>query len=180
MAQPEIATTEASRGLATDGRSGFVAGGSSHHPCATDGILLEEAHGVFRSGIPGRRGLYGPRQLGDGFGRRRTVRIRRFYAVIMISNLMAILLQHLCIKLGVATGRDLAQACRDHYPMTGRLVSLDSFARSRLLHAIWLKWLVRRSRCSLLFGIPLVWGCIITASDVLAGSISPNQRISLH
>ena len=35
--------------------------------------------------------------------------------VIMISNFMAILLQHLCIKLGVATGRDLAQACRDHY-----------------------------------------------------------------
>src|SRR5256885_9234030 len=37
-------------------------------------------------------------------------------AVVMSSNLMAILLQHLCIKLGVATGRDLAQACRDHYP----------------------------------------------------------------
>ena len=36
-------------------------------------------------------------------------------SVVMISNLMAILLQHLCIKLGVATGRDLAQACRDHY-----------------------------------------------------------------
>ena len=36
--------------------------------------------------------------------------------VIMMSNLMAILLQHLCIKLGVVTGRDLAQACRDHYP----------------------------------------------------------------
>src|SRR5436305_816690 len=35
--------------------------------------------------------------------------------VIMLSNLMAILLQHLCIKLGIATGRDLAQACRDHY-----------------------------------------------------------------
>src|SRR5947209_7574261 len=35
--------------------------------------------------------------------------------VVMISNLMAILLQHLCVKLGVATGRDLAQACRDHY-----------------------------------------------------------------
>src|SRR5262245_25087470 len=43
--------------------------------------------------------------------------------VIMISNLMAILLQdlrpcresHLCIKLGIVTGRDLAQACRDHY-----------------------------------------------------------------
>ena len=38
-------------------------------------------------------------------------------SVVMISNLMAILLQHLCIKLGVATGRDLAQACRDHYSM---------------------------------------------------------------
>ena len=36
-------------------------------------------------------------------------------SIIMISNLMAILLQHLSIKLGVATGRDLAQACRDHY-----------------------------------------------------------------
>src|SRR5471030_2894130 len=36
-------------------------------------------------------------------------------SVIMISNLMAILLQHLSIKLGIATGRDLAQACRDHY-----------------------------------------------------------------
>ena len=37
-------------------------------------------------------------------------------SVILISNLMAILLQHLCVKLGVVTGRDLAQACRDHYP----------------------------------------------------------------
>ena len=35
--------------------------------------------------------------------------------IIMMSNLMAILLQHLCIKLGVVTGRDLAQACRDSY-----------------------------------------------------------------
>src|SRR5213592_2735952 len=37
-------------------------------------------------------------------------------SVILISNLMAILLQHLSLKLGIATGRDLAQACRDHYP----------------------------------------------------------------
>src|SRR3954462_5970670 len=36
-------------------------------------------------------------------------------SVIMISNLMAILLQALALKLGIATGRDLAQACRDHY-----------------------------------------------------------------
>src|SRR5438309_5165421 len=86
--------------------------------------------------------------------------------VVMISNLMAILLQHLCIKLGVATGRDLAQACRDHYSTP----------------TVWLLWVLCElaiAACDLaevvgsaiglqlLFGIPLVWGCIITASDVL-------------
>ena len=88
-------------------------------------------------------------------------------AVIMISNLMAILLQHLCIKLGVATGRDLAQACRDHYS----------------LPTVWFLWIlceIAIAACDLaevvgsaialqlLFGIPLVWGCVITALDVLA------------
>src|SRR5881409_1735954 len=88
-------------------------------------------------------------------------------AVIMISNLMAILLQHLCIKLGVATGRDLAQACRDHYSTP----------------AVWALWILCElaiAACDLaevvgsaiglqlLFGIPLVWGCIITELDVLA------------
>src|SRR5256885_15118646 len=87
-------------------------------------------------------------------------------SVIMISNLMAILLQHLCIKLGVATGRDLAQACRDHYATP----------------TVWFLWVICEiaiAACDLaevvgsaiglqlLFGIPLVWGCIITASDVL-------------
>jgi manganese transport protein len=87
-------------------------------------------------------------------------------AVIMISNLMAILLQHLCIKLGVATGRDLAQACRDHYSK----------------FTVWFLWVlceIAIAACDLaevvgsaialqlLFGIPLVWGCIITAMDVL-------------
>src|SRR5246127_2452893 len=87
-------------------------------------------------------------------------------AVIMVSNLMAILLQHLCIKLGVATGRDLAQACRDHYSTP----------------VVWFLWVICElaiAACDLaevvgsaiglqlLFGIPLVWGCIITASDVL-------------
>src|SRR5712671_5626751 len=88
-------------------------------------------------------------------------------SVVMISNLMAILLQHLCIKLGVATGRDLAQACRDHYSMP----------------TVWLLWVlceIAIAACDLaevvgsaialqlLFGIPLVWGCVITALDVLA------------
>src|SRR6266436_6472233 len=87
-------------------------------------------------------------------------------AVIMIANFMAILLQHLCIKLGVATGRDLAQACHDHYSTP----------------AVWFLWVICElaiAACDLaevvgsaiglqlLFGIPLVWGCLITASDVL-------------
>jgi manganese transport protein len=87
-------------------------------------------------------------------------------SVIMISNLMAILLQHLCIKLGIATGRDLAQACRDSYPKP----------------VVWFLWLLCELAIiatdlaevigsaiglQLLFGIPLVWGCFITVADVL-------------
>ncbi len=88
-------------------------------------------------------------------------------SVVMISNLMAILLQHLSIKLGIATGRDLAQACRDHYSTP----------------TVWFLWLgceIAIAACDLaevvgsaialqlLFGIPLVWGCVITSADVLA------------
>src|ERR1700758_1178342 len=86
--------------------------------------------------------------------------------IVMLSNFMAILLQHLCIKLGVATGRDLAQACRDHYSTP----------------VVWFLWVICElaiAACDLaevvgsaiglqlLFRIPLVWGCIITASDVM-------------
>ena len=88
-------------------------------------------------------------------------------SVIMISNLMAILLQHLCIKLGVATGRDLAQACRDHYstPVVWGLWILCEIA----IAACDLAEVVGSAiGLQLLFGIPLVWGCVITALDVLA------------
>jgi manganese transport protein len=88
-------------------------------------------------------------------------------SVIMISNMMAILLQHLCIKLGIATGRDLAQACRDHYstPVVWGLWILCEIA----IAACDLAEVVGSAiGLQLLFGIPLVWGCIITALDVLA------------
>ena len=88
-------------------------------------------------------------------------------SVILISNLMAILLQSLCAKLGIVTGRDLAQACRDHYskPVACVLWFLCEIAicacdlAEVLGSAIALK---------LLFGIPLVAGVCITALDVLA------------
>lgn len=88
-------------------------------------------------------------------------------SIIMISNFMAILLQHLCIKLGVATGRDLAQACHDHYstPMVWFLWILCEIAIS----ACDLAEVVGSAiALQLLFGIPLVWGCAVTALDVLA------------
>src|SRR2546428_7967722 len=87
-------------------------------------------------------------------------------SVILFSNLMAVLLQSLCIKLGVATGRDLAQACRDH------------FSR-RVSFALWVLCEVAIAACDLaevigsalalqlLFGIPLIWGVCLTALDVL-------------
>ena len=81
---------------------------------------------------------------------------------------MAILLQHLCIKLGVShrtrsrTGlpRSLFKADRDF--------SLDRSAKSRSPPAIWPRWSARPSPSNCSFGIPLVWGCLITAADVLA------------
>src|SRR3954465_1126479 len=86
--------------------------------------------------------------------------------VIMLSNLMAILLQSLCIKLGVVSGRDLAQACRSSY---SRPVSL----------ALWVLAEIAIAACdlaevigsaialNLLFHIPLLWGVCITVFDVL-------------
>jgi manganese transport protein len=87
-------------------------------------------------------------------------------AVIMISNLMAVLLQHLCVKLGVVTGRDLAQACRDHYstPVVWGLWLLCELA----IAACDLAEVVGSAiGLQLLFGIPLVYGCIITCLDVM-------------
>lgn len=87
-------------------------------------------------------------------------------SVILVSNFMAILLQHLALKLGVVTGRDLAQACRDHY---SRPVSF----------VLWVLCEIAIAACdlaevigsaialNLLFGIPLVVGVLITAADIL-------------
>src|SRR3989442_1727041 len=87
-------------------------------------------------------------------------------SVILISNLMAILLQGLAAKLGIATGRDLAQACRDHY---SRPTSI----------ALWVICEIAIAACdlaevigsaialNLLFGLPVPWGIALTACDVL-------------
>lgn len=88
-------------------------------------------------------------------------------SVILISNLMAILLQHLCVKLGVATGRDLAQACRDHYP-TPVVWFLWALCEIAIAACDLAEVVGSAIALQLLFGIPLVYGCIITCVDVLA------------
>jgi manganese transport protein len=87
-------------------------------------------------------------------------------SVVMISNFMAILLQTLAARLGIASGRDLAQACR------------DSYSRPTTI-ALWLLCEIAIAACdlaevigaaialNLLFGLPLIWGVCITALDVL-------------
>jgi manganese transport protein len=87
-------------------------------------------------------------------------------SVILISNLMAVLLQGLASKLGIVSGRDLAQACRDHFS-------------PRVNFGLWVLCEIAIAACdlaevigtaialNLLFGIPLAWGVGITALDVL-------------
>ena len=87
-------------------------------------------------------------------------------SVVLLSNLMAILLQALCVRLGVATGKDLAQACRDYF-------------NPRVSFMLWILCEIAIAACdlaellgsaialNLLFGLPLAWGVCITALDVL-------------
>jgi manganese transport protein len=86
--------------------------------------------------------------------------------VIMLSNLMAILLQALAIKLGVVTGRDLAAACRDHY---SRPVSFFLWIGAEIaIAACDLAEVIGSAiALNLLFHIPLLWGVCLTSLDVL-------------
>jgi manganese transport protein len=86
--------------------------------------------------------------------------------VILLANLMAILFQALSARLGIVYGRDLAQACRDHYSKTINFI-------------LWIICEVAIAACDLaevlgsaiglylLFKIPLLWGVLITTFDVL-------------
>ena len=85
-------------------------------------------------------------------------------SVIMISNLMAILLQALSARLGIVTGRDLAQACRDAYPRSVGIVLW--LACELAIIACDLAEVVGTAiALKLLFGIPLIGGALITALD---------------
>ncbi|HJV44729.1 MAG TPA: Nramp family divalent metal transporter [Bacillota bacterium] len=87
-------------------------------------------------------------------------------SVIFISNLVAIVLQSLCARLGIATGRDLAQACRDHFSKSVNI-------------ALWILCELAIAACDLaeiigsaialqlLFQLPLIYGVGITSLDIM-------------
>jgi len=99
-------------------------------------------------------------------------------SVVIISSLMAIFLQHLALKLGVATGRDLAQACRDHFHPV-------------INFSLWIGCEIAIAACdlaevigsaialNLLFGLPLIWGVCLTACDILAVLYLQNKGFRL-
>src|SRR5213592_1243130 len=87
-------------------------------------------------------------------------------SVIMLSSLLAILLQSLSLKLGIATGRDLAQACRDHF---SRPVSFFLWVICEIaIAACDLAEVIGSAiALNLLFGLPLLIGVCVTSLDVL-------------
>ncbi len=87
-------------------------------------------------------------------------------SVIMISNFMAILLQALAARLGIASGRDLAQACRDSYSRPTVIV-LWVLCEIAIAACDLAEVLGAAIALNLLFGLPLIWGVTLTALDVL-------------
>jgi manganese transport protein len=117
-----------------------------------------------RSGLPRCRGLHGPGNWatslagGSRFG-------YTLLAVALLSNIMAIILQSLCARLAIASGRDLAQACRDAYPRPVSLV-LWLLAEVAIVATDIAEVIGTAIGLNLIFGIPLEIGVLITALDV--------------
>ena len=86
-------------------------------------------------------------------------------SVMLGANLMAILLQSLCARLGIVTGLDLAQACRDQYRPATR-ISLWLLAEIAIVACDLAEVIGTAIALQLLFGLPLVWGVALTALDV--------------
>ncbi|MDY6026362.1 Nramp family divalent metal transporter [Bergeyella zoohelcum] len=85
--------------------------------------------------------------------------------VILLSNFFAIILQHLSVKLGIATERDLAQACRGHYSKPVNFV-LWLFCEIAIAAMDLAEVIGTAIALNLLFGVPLTYGVIITIIDV--------------
>jgi manganese transport protein len=87
-------------------------------------------------------------------------------SVVVLSSLMAMLLQALSLRLGIATGRDLAQACRDHYSRPAGL-GLWVLCEIAIVATDLAEVIGTAIALNLLFGLPLLLGVVLTAADVL-------------
>src|SRR5690242_14207705 len=85
-------------------------------------------------------------------------------AVALTSSLMAILLQALCTRIGIATGRDLAQLCRERFPKPVAY-PLWLFAEAAICATDLAELIGTAIALQLLFGIPLIFGVLLTAFD---------------
>jgi len=99
-------------------------------------------------------------------------------SVVIISSLMAMFLQHLSLKLGVVTGRDLAQACRDHFHPAVNFV-LWAGCEIAIAACDLAEVIGSAIALNLLFGLPLVWGVCLTACDILAVLYLQNRGFRL-
>jgi manganese transport protein len=87
-------------------------------------------------------------------------------SVVVLSSLMAMLLQALSLKLGIASGRDLAQACRDHYSRPAG-IALWGLCEIAIVATDLAEVIGTAIALNLLFGLPLLVGVVLTAADVL-------------
>ncbi len=86
--------------------------------------------------------------------------------VALLSSLMAMLLQGLCARIGIATGRDLAQLCRERFPQPVNL-ALWFLAEIAICATDLAELIGTAIALELLFGIPLLLGVVLTAADAL-------------
>lgn len=100
----------------------------------------------------------------------------RLLFVILLSNLMAVVLQTLSGKLGLVTGKDLAQACREHFSPTV-VVMLWVLAELAIAATDLAEVIGSAIALNLLFGIPILYGVIITAVDVLLVLLLQNKGV---
>ena len=86
--------------------------------------------------------------------------------VVLLSNLMAIFLQNLCVRMGVVARVDLAQACRAYYPRPAAIL-LWLLCEVAIIACDLAEVIGSAIGLNLLFGIPLIWGVLLTGADVL-------------
>lgn len=95
---------------------------------------------------------------GSGFG-------YTLLSIVMLSSLMAVLLQFLSAKLGIVSGRDLAQACKDHYSYS-TTICLWVLCEIAICACDLAEIIGSAIALNLLFGLPLMLGVLLTAADV--------------